>query len=961
MPIMPKHLNPCRLLAGLAMAALACAQPSFAQDMAKVLSVEGVSVVQRPGARPRILGAADKLAEQDVISVVPKSHAIIEFSDKTQITFRPGTIFRMDALSSDKPESLLHGLLKGGARITSNPGTARAAEFDARLCEDDCAQEDRLRQEPRGPLKPVARVVEMKGVVAAARAGAQSRILVPGAAIHEREGIATGANSYAVLLFSDGARVTLAESSHLAIPAYRFDDRQRTGFAELHHLSGGARVQSGAIAKQGPAYYRFVTPMGEVRPHGTGFDSVAGAVKQAADKGADTVRETGGAIADTARDTASQAAQTALNTAITPILQTMSALMTGLRDNPPTTEAGWNELASKMTLASSQLHGALDGARRAAGAAADSDAFKSMVGLALAAELEVYAVGASIKDGGIQGDAAGPAAYSTLMALVAGAKASPYQSESLALVGLSGADLDRVPSNRYVAHTIIEGEVGGFLASQGNAAANDFFSKAEAAAEKLRLRAIEDAQQAEAAATHAAEEAEQRAILDEERVADEARDAEREAERLAAQAAKEAADKAKEAERLAAEAAKKAADKAKEAAKVLQALEQIRAAEREFAREVSDLRNALKNATNLSEAEKQRVLDTLDEWSRLVGEEVARLTAEVMKNPNAQIVLTSLKIMAIVVATVATVIVAGAVMIPLAVLSAVAHTAMTNPSVFEDVPASTIAQATQSTDQAAEAMRALLAAMVEHGRLGTGEAQQFMATLGQTLAGQATQAADNAAQTGRDVLNAGNAGKSNETQRDNYRRAAEESGLGAIVSDVLSNLGVGSDQADQSQGPDRENAAPPSSADQRSPSVSVWDGSVEVAGHVVRKGEALRLTTGGDFVRDKSVTTVTGGAPRPDQVQVDPGLLGGGEKPVKPGLYVWVRDGAITLNRSGSAVEVAAGNAVVVTADQVAQLDYVPNFLRFDQTPQPGEPFKGFVLPPFVMNDGSVAGSCSAK
>ncbi|TXT25845.1 MAG: hypothetical protein FD134_826 [Gallionellaceae bacterium] len=79
------------------------------------------------------------------------------------------------------------------------------------------------------------------------------------------------------------------------------------------------------------------------------------------------------------------------------------------------------------------------------------------------------------------------------------------------------------------------------------------------------------------------------------------------------------------------------------------------------------------------------------------------------------------------------------------------------------------------------------------------------------------------------------------------------------------------------------------------------------------------------------------------------------------GLYVWVRDGVITLNQGGQQVEVAAGNAVVVTKDQVAQLDYVPNFLRFDQTPQPGELGKGFVLPPFVMNDGSAAGSCAAR
>ena len=829
------------------------------------------------------------------------------------------------------------------------------------------------------------------------------------------------------------------------------------------------------------------------------------------------------------------AARNALNVATAPILQTMSALMTGLRDNPPTTEAGWNDLASKMTQVSGQLHNALDGARKAAGTFADSDAFKSMVGLALAADFELYAVGAAAS-GGNGVEVAGFTPFATLKAMVADAKASTYQSESLALVGLSRGDLVRLSeSSRYGAHTIIETEVGGYLASQGNAAAQNFFAKAEAAAEELRLRA----RQAEEAAARAAAEAEQRAMEDAVRAEEEALAAKREAERLAAEAAKEAADKAKE------------------AAKVLQALDQIRAAEREFAREVSDLRNALQNATNLSEAEKQRVLGALDEWSRLVGEEVARLTAEVMKNPNAQVALTSLKIMALVVAIAATVIVAGAVVIPLVLLTAVAHTAMTNTSVFEDVPASIIAQATQSTDQAAEAMRSIVAAMVEHGKLGAGEAQQFLATLGQALADKAAEAANIVeeaatayAQERREeaekyIADAKAAGKqvadvADEIARDNrtdakdfrndldrIREAGQQKGAAGIGREIGAELGrgpgdfigqtIGAEKArvalleekrragdgagiatvlfgedspgeeeaqrrggqagkeegariggaigetiggaidkatdwaaDKSrgegttgQGSQSESESPRRTTDspppQQAATIQVWDGSVEVAGRIVRKGESLRVAFDGQLVSGVGSGTPIINAPRPDLVKVAPGLFAegefvsgsvsetiakrfdryghgdrnnrdesnsrssdappdgytetiaygtkqeprnrderntrGGDAPPEGytetyaaprtdrmrGLYVWVRDGVITLNQGGQQVEVAAGNAVVVTKDQVAQLDYVPNFLRFDQTPQPGELGKGFVLPPFVMNDGSAAGSCAAR
>ncbi|TXT25847.1 MAG: hypothetical protein FD134_828 [Gallionellaceae bacterium] len=254
------------LLSCLIAAAFACPSPSFAREAAKVLSVEGVSTLQRAGAATRILGVADTLDEQDVISVGPKSYAVIEFADRTQATLRPDTVFRMDALSPGKPESLLRGLVKGGARITSNPGTARAAEFDARLCEEDCAQEDRSRPAPRGLDQPVARVVEMKGYAAASSVGGNARLLVPGAAIHEREGIATGANSYAVLLFSDGARVTLAERSRLAVNRYEYREiSPREGKAHLTLLAGNAQVWSGRLAEVSTDAFLFESAMGIIR------------------------------------------------------------------------------------------------------------------------------------------------------------------------------------------------------------------------------------------------------------------------------------------------------------------------------------------------------------------------------------------------------------------------------------------------------------------------------------------------------------------------------------------------------------------------------------------------------------------------------------------------------------------------------------------------------------------------
>jgi hypothetical protein len=142
--------------------------------------------------------------------------------------------------------------------------------------------------------------------------------------------------------------------------------------------------------------------------------------------------------------------------------------------------------------------------------------------------------------------------------------------------------------------------------------------------------------------------------------------------------------------------------------------------------------------------------------------------------------------------------------------------------------------------------------------------------------------------------------------------------------------------------------------------VRVWEGAVEVAGRVVNKDESLRVTADGRIALDRSGTTAVNGVPRPDRVKVDPDLFRAGEKAVDPGLYVWVRDGTIQLARDGKSVDVTAGNAVVATADKIAVLDAVPNFMRFDPTPQPANGAGSLVADAFRAADGSF-GICRAQ
>jgi hypothetical protein len=274
------------LITALLLFALSAAAQAQA---ARVLDSQGTTLVERSGQPPRLLGRGEALSERDVISVARDSWAILEFNDQTRITLRPNTVFRLDAYRDNAPESMLLGLTKGGLRVVTgllgkrNPegvriqtATAtigiRGTEFDARLCEADCAAEERTRPAPRPVVLPVARVVEMNGLVGAGSAGEPVRLLVPGAMLNEGDAVAVARGSSALLVFRDGARVALAENSRFAINRFRYNESQpREGSAFLTLYDGNALVSTGQIAKISPDAFQFRSALGVIRPFGTTF------------------------------------------------------------------------------------------------------------------------------------------------------------------------------------------------------------------------------------------------------------------------------------------------------------------------------------------------------------------------------------------------------------------------------------------------------------------------------------------------------------------------------------------------------------------------------------------------------------------------------------------------------------------------------------------------------------------
>jgi len=112
-------------------------------------------------------------------------------------------------------------------------------------------------------------VVASRGEVIALSNGG-SRELKQGDFIYVNDEILTSGRSFAVLQFTDGAKVTVRPDSTLIIEQYLYagnDDDEAT----LNLVSGGLRVITGAMAKNNPENYKVRTPVALMGVRGTEF------------------------------------------------------------------------------------------------------------------------------------------------------------------------------------------------------------------------------------------------------------------------------------------------------------------------------------------------------------------------------------------------------------------------------------------------------------------------------------------------------------------------------------------------------------------------------------------------------------------------------------------------------------------------------------------------------------------
>ncbi len=128
----------------------------------------------------------------------------------------------------------------------------------------------------------------------------------------------------------------------------------------------------------------------------------------------------------------------------------------------------------------------------------------------------------------------------------------------------------------------------------------------------------------------------------------------------------------------------------------------------------------------------------------------------------------------------------------------------------------------------------------------------------------------------------------------------------------------------------------------------VWDGAIEFQYQggklLLQNGKAAFLKNG--YSKPIIIPAFPahlqkmGGAPRPDKVGVDDDLFGGADQQkMKPGLYVNVRDGDVTVQgRNGKTVNLGRGEAALSALNgATVRLKFVPPFQKFDKVPEPSK------------------------
>jgi hypothetical protein len=116
----------------------------------------------------------------------------------------------------------------------------------------------------------IGQVKVVSGAVTIARGGSTERA-VPGAALHEKDVVATGENSAVGMTFTDNSRMSLGPNSQLVLESYAFNRAGRRNAFDARLARGSLTAASGGIAETSPLSMRVLMPTTVLGVQGTEF------------------------------------------------------------------------------------------------------------------------------------------------------------------------------------------------------------------------------------------------------------------------------------------------------------------------------------------------------------------------------------------------------------------------------------------------------------------------------------------------------------------------------------------------------------------------------------------------------------------------------------------------------------------------------------------------------------------
>ena len=270
---------------------------AHAAPAAEVESARGVVMVQgAAGEAPRIGAKGVQLEPGDRVTTADGAIALLRFVDGTRMTVRPNSelvVAQYQFTARDDPgNNMLLQLLRGGlrtvtgfiskgspnaARIQTNTATIgiRGTDFDARVCDRDCAAEAAREPESTHPnsVRASARVVEVEGDARVADNTGHVRRLIRGTSIYPGELLESSAGATVALAFRDGTRMTVAPVTRMRIDDFVYDDANAAeGRFLMSLLRGTLRVVGGTVATAQPQNALVNTRSGTVTLRGGGLD-----------------------------------------------------------------------------------------------------------------------------------------------------------------------------------------------------------------------------------------------------------------------------------------------------------------------------------------------------------------------------------------------------------------------------------------------------------------------------------------------------------------------------------------------------------------------------------------------------------------------------------------------------------------------------------------------------------------